>query len=146
MYRILTAAFALSTVLAGSAMAETYEIQMLNRDDARETMVFSPSALRIAPGDTVKFVAADRGHNAESIDGMWPESVEPFAGKINEEVAVTFDQPGFYGVRCKPHFAMGMVMTIAVGEDNVVPDGWLEARLSPRSKKRMAAQLEDLTQ
>lgn len=142
----LTTAIVLSTTLTTAVFAETYEVQMLNRGEGRETMIFSPSALRIAVGDTIKFIAEDRGHNAESITEAWPEGVVPFAGKINEEIEVTFDQEGFYGVRCKPHFAMGMVMTIAVGEETVAPDGWLEGRLPRATKQRMEAQLEELSQ
>lgn len=146
MFRMATVAIALSAAFCGAALAETHEVEMLNRGEGRDTMIFSPSALRIAVGDTVKFVAADRGHNAESITETWPDGVEPFAGKINEEVEYTFDQEGFYGVKCKPHFAMGMVMTIAVGEETAAPDGWLEGRLPPRTKERMEAQLAELTQ
>jgi len=33
---------------------------------------------------------------------------------------VVFDKPGIYGVRCKPHYGMGMVGLIVVGQpDNV---------------------------
>jgi len=107
---------AIIITLGGAAVAETFEVQMLNRGESG-TMVFEPSSLRIAEGDTVKFVATDRGHNAESIDGMMPAGAEAFAGKINEEIEVTFTEAGFYGVQCKPHFAMGMVMVVAVGDE-----------------------------
>ena len=36
-------------------------------------MVFEPSFVKIAPGDTVRFVSTDKGHNAETIKGMLPE-------------------------------------------------------------------------
>ena len=36
-------------------------------------MVFEPAFVKIAPGDTVKFVSTDKGHNAEIIKGMLPE-------------------------------------------------------------------------
>ena len=72
-------------------------------------MVFEPALVKIAPGDTVKFVATNKGHNAETIKGMLPEGAEPFVGKVNQEIAVTFDKPGVYGVKCLPHYAMGMV-------------------------------------
>ena len=28
---------------------------------------------------------------------------------------MTFDRPGVYGVRCKPHYGMGMVAMVVVG-------------------------------
>ena len=37
-------------------------------------------------------------------------------GKVNQEIAVTLTEPGLYGVKCLPHYAMGMVMLIQVGE------------------------------
>ena len=47
----------------------------------------------IKPGDTVKLVATDKGHNAESIKGMFPADAAPFVGKSGEDVTVTFDKP-----------------------------------------------------
>ena len=38
-----------------------------------------------------------------------------FAGKMGEDVAVKFDQAGIYGVKCTPHYGMGMVALIVVG-------------------------------
>ena len=134
---------AMGALLAGSAAAETHEVQMLNKGEAG-AMVFEPGFLRVAPGDTVKFIAIDRGHNAETVPDMIPEGSKAFKGKINEEIEVTFDTEGFYGVKCLPHFSIGMVMTVAVGEDVVPPEGYLEGRLPPRAKKRFTTQLEGL--
>jgi len=117
---------------------------MLNKGPAGESMVFEPAFLQVAPGDTVRFLATDRGHNAETIEGMVPEDAEGFKGRINEEIEVTLDTAGLYGVQCKPHYAMGMVMTIAVGEVEVAPDEFLEGRIPPRAKARFEAQLGNL--
>jgi len=46
---------------------------------------------------------------------MIPADAALFAGKMNEDTAVTFDKPGVYGVKCLPHYAMGMVALIVVG-------------------------------
>src|SRR3546814_17407119 len=64
-------------------------------------MVFEPAFVKAESGDTVRFVAVDKGHNAESIAGMLPEGAEPFAGKFHQEITVTLAQPGVYGYRCK---------------------------------------------
>ena len=139
----LSLAAALSTLIAGSAFAEVHEVQMLNKtDDSR--MAFDPAFLQISEGDTVKFLASDKGHNAETIKGMIPKNATHFAGKINEEIEVKFDTTGIYGIKCKPHFAMGMVMTIAVGSVDEIPDTFLEGRLSKNAKKRFKAQIESL--
>lgn len=143
MLQKLSLAAALSTLIASSAFAEVHEVQMLNRtDDAR--MAFEPSFLQIAEGDTVKFIASDKGHNAETIDGMIPDGATAFAGAINEEIAVDFNTAGLYGIKCKPHFAIGMVMTIAVGTVAEVPETFLEGRLSRNAKARFETQIANL--
>ena len=100
--------------IALPAGAAEFEVKMLNKG-AEGAMVFEPSLLKIAPGDSVKFLAADKMHNAESIAGMIPEGEKKFAGKINEEITVTFERPGIYGIKCLPHHGMGMVAMIVVG-------------------------------
>lgn len=138
-----TAIAAAAMMISGAAFAETVEVKMLNKGEAG-TMVFEPAFIQIAPGDTVKFVATDKGHNAETVLDMIPEGAEPFKGKINEELDVTLDVEGLYAVKCLPHFAMGMVMTIAVGENVELPDGYLEGRLPKNAKERFSEQLENL--
>ena len=100
--------------LALPASAAEFEVKMLNKG-AEGAMVFEPSLLKIAPGDTVKFLPTDKTHNAESITGMLPEGAKKFVGKINEETTVTFEQPGIYGIKCLPHYGMGMVAMVVVG-------------------------------
>ena len=111
---MLAAAAAL--VLAGGARAAEVEVKLLNKGSDGSVMVFEPALVKIAPGDTVKFVSTDKGHNAESIKGMLPEGVAPFVGKNNEDTAVKFDQEGVYGVKCLPHYGMGMVALVVVGK------------------------------
>ena len=55
---------------------ETVEIKMLNKG-ADRYMVFEPEVVRIKPGDTIKFVAADKGHNAVTIKELLPSGAEP---------------------------------------------------------------------
>ncbi len=143
MFRMIASGIALSVALTGAAAAEDFEVKMLNRGEAG-AMIFEPSFLQVAVGDTVKFIAEDRGHNAESIPEMMPEGAVPFEGKINEEIDVTFETEGLYGVRCKPHYAMGMVMTIAVGEAVEAPEGYLEGRIPKGAMKRFEEQLSNL--
>ena len=143
MFRKLTIAAAFGLALTGAAWAETVDVQMLNRGEAG-TMVFEPAMVRLALGDSIRFVPTDRGHNAETIEGMLPTGATPFSGAINEELTVTFDQPGLYGVHCKPHFAMGMVMVIAVGDVTTVPDSFLEGRIPRKAMERLEAALAGL--
>ncbi|WP_292292557.1 pseudoazurin [Marivita sp.] len=143
MNRTFATSLALAALIGTSAFAETFEVQMLNKGSDGERMVFEPAFIQAAPGDTVKFVAADRGHNAEVNKGMLPEGAEAFSGKINEEFEVTLDAEGVYGVICKPHYAMGMVMTIAVGDVDA-PADFFEGRVPPKAKQRFEAQLGQL--
>ena len=108
------------SALAGANAAEV-EVKMLNKGE-KGTMVFEPDLVRIQPGDSVHFVATDKGHDALSIEGMLPEGAEPFAGKMNKDITVTFTVPGAYGVKCKPHYPMGMVALVVVGTPTNVED------------------------
>ena len=109
---LMTAAAAFG--LAGTAFAADHQVQMLNKGE-KGAMVFQPDYIEAAPGDTVTFVPTDKGHNAESIKGLIPDGAEPFKGKINQEVKVTLEKEGLYGVKCTPHYGMGMVALIKVG-------------------------------
>jgi pseudoazurin len=100
---------------ATPALATEHQVQMLNKG-AGGMMVFEPSFLKIAPGDSIHFVATDKGHNVMSIEGMAPDGATPFQGKMNEDLTVTFDKPGAYGFACKPHYGMGMVGLVVVGD------------------------------
>lgn len=113
--RQILLAFALAAAFAAPAAAADHEIRMLNKG-AKGLMVFEPDVLHVAPGDTVTFVAANPGHDARSISGMIPAGAQPFAGKLGKDVRVTFTQPGVYGVECRPHYAMGMVAAVIVGD------------------------------
>jgi pseudoazurin len=109
---MMTAALALTATLAS---AETHEIKMLNKGEAG-VMVFEPAFVKAAPGDVIHFLPADKGHNVESIEGMLPDGVDGFKTKFNEEFELTVDAQGVYGVKCTPHYAMGMVAVIQVGD------------------------------
>jgi pseudoazurin len=140
---MMLAAFAV-LMSASMTLAAEVEVKMLNKG-AEGLMVFEPALVKIEPGDTVKFVASDKSHNAESIKNMLPEGAAPFAGKTNEDVAVTFDKPGVYGVKCMPHYAMGMVALVVVGK----PDNLDQAKAVPqtgKAKQVFAALFERLTQ
>src|SRR5712692_787221 len=100
MRKVMTlAAIAALMTIGGAATAAEVEVKMLNKG-AEGLMVFEPALVKIAPGDTVKFVATDKGHNAETIKGMLPDGAATFIGKAGEDVAVTFDQAGIYSVKC----------------------------------------------
>lgn len=126
---------------AAPASAKQWEVKMLNKGPGG-AMVFSPAFLKIAPGDTVKFIATDKGHNAESIAGMLPAGAQVFRGKINEEIVVKFTVPGLYAYKCLPHLGMGMVGLIQVGAAANKPQiATAAAKLPGMAKTRMTAML-----
>ena len=79
-------------------------------------MVFEPSYVAAQPGDTILFLATDPGHNAAAIEGMLPEGVETFESEMGEDFSLVVEAEGLYGIKCTPHYAMGMVALIQVGE------------------------------
>jgi pseudoazurin len=103
------------SLAAAPASAKEYQVRMLNKGSDGRLMVFEPAFVKVAPGDTVRFVPADKGHNAESLPGMLPAGAAPFKGKINEELVVRFGKAGLYGYKCLPHAGMGMVGLVQVG-------------------------------
>ena len=134
---ILLAAVA-ATLLPAIAGAAEIEVKMLNKGE-KGAMVFEPDLIRAAPGDTIKFVPTDKGHNVEAIKGMLPEGVESFKSKMNQEFVLTIEKDGVYGVKCPPHYGMGMVALIVAGEAANLE----EARAAKQSGKAKKA-FEDL--
>jgi pseudoazurin len=100
---------------ASIAGAAEFKISMMNYTTDGGDMQFDPQLLKVSPGDTVHFVAVDKGHNAQSVDGMIPDGAKPFSGPIGGDFAVTLTVPGVYGYRCTPHGTLGMVGLIVVG-------------------------------
>ncbi len=123
------------------AYAANFEVQMLNKGEAG-AMVFEPALVQVAPGDTVTFIPTDKGHNAESIKDAMPEGAEAFKGSMGKEVVVTFTAEGIYGVKCAPHFGMGMVAAVIVGAPTNIEEVG-EAKLPGKAKERFEAALAE---
>ena len=130
------------TLGATGAEAREWQVKMLNKGGNGKLMVFEPAFIAAKPGDTVKFVATDKGHNAESVAGMTPAGAAPFKGKINQEIVVKLSKPGLYGYKCLPHTGMGMVGLIQVGPaSNKAQAAAGAAKLPGLGKKEMNALL-----
>lgn len=138
-FTIAAALLAAAAGWSGAAWAADHEVKMLNKGSDGQMMVFEPAFLHIKPGDSVTFVPADKSHNSESIPGMIPKGAEGWKGKINEAVKVTFDKEGVYGVKCLPHYGMGMVALIAVGDDLDNLDEAEKVKHPGKAAERMAA-------
>jgi pseudoazurin len=137
----LAVAVGWSLAMALPASAADHQIKMLNKGADGQTMVFEPAFVKIAPGDTVTFVPTDKMHNSESINGMTPDGAQPWKGKVSEQTTVSFTAEGLYGYKCLPHYAMGMVGVIQVGDSTANLDAFKAVKNAPFAQKRIDAAL-----
>jgi pseudoazurin len=136
--RPIVAASALLLFANAPAEAREWQVKMLNKGSDGSLMAFEQPFIKIQPGDTVRFLATNPGHNAETVAGMLPDGAVPFRGKINEEIVVRFAKPGLYGYKCLPHAGMGMVGLIQVGNAANKPAATAAAnRLTGLGKRNM---------
>jgi pseudoazurin len=135
---------ALAAFLAAPAFGAEIEVKMLNKGSDGQAMVFEPAAIKAQSGDTIKFVPVDKGHDVVSIAGLVPEGVADIKGKINQEVSVTVEKLGAYVFKCTPHFGMGMVALVVVGDQpaNLAPVK--DAKMAKLAKDRLNAEITKL--
>ncbi len=143
-FLLTTAATAVAApTLVHATDAAPHKIAMLNRHPEAGNMVFYPQIITANAGDTIRFVAEARGHNTQSIDGMLPEGAEDWRGRINEELELTLDVPGFYGYLCLPHAAMGMAGIIVVEGDGKM-DNYEAAKAVEHRQRRLGQKFAEL--
>lgn len=123
-----------------AANAADFEVHMLNKGKDG-VMVFEPGLTKVAKGDTVTFVPTDKSHNAETFKGLLPDGAEPFKGKMNETVKITFSVDGAYVVKCAPHVGMGMVALVVVGDAPANLDAIKTAKLPKKARERLDADI-----
>jgi pseudoazurin len=138
MRRTLACATAAVALLAAApALAETHTVQMLTQGPDGGRYVYSPAFLQVEPGDTIKFVNGDPGHNAATIEGAVPAGGATFNGRINEEIEVTLTEAGLYAYKCTPHYTLGMVGLILVGDEAPNMDAIAAQRFPGRAGRVM---------
>ena len=126
--------------LATPALAEDIYIEMLNKRDDGQKMVYGTDIARVEVGTTVTWIPTSKGHNVEFIAG--PDGWDaPKKSKNGKEVSITFDQPGVYLYQCTPHKTMGMIALVVVGDGNNDVSG---AKVKGKSKQKLAELLEAL--
>lgn len=130
-----------SLAFAAPVAAKEIVVHMKN-SGAAGPMVFEPMFVKANPGDKIRFVPTDPSHNAETIAEMLPAGVAPSSGQMNKEFVLPVTKPGLYGIKCKPHYTMGMVALVQVGKG---PSANLAAakavKLAPLAAKRMTTML-----
>jgi pseudoazurin len=125
---MLTAAAAvLLLASAGSALAAEVEVKLLNKGSEGGTMAFQPAYVRVAPGDTVKFLVADSSYDAEAVKDMLPPVAIPLTAAGGKDLTVRFEQEGVYGMKCLPHRGICMVVMVAVTAHDDHTKGELQA-------------------
>ena len=143
--RIITT-IGLLLAMATSAFADNATVEMWNKDpdDKKRKMVFSEEIVVVEPGESVTWLATDKGHNVQLIDG--PDGYDlPKKSKISKDVTLTFDEPGVYVYVCTPHATMGMIGIVVVGElTQEAIDEVRDAKLRGKSKKKFKELLSEL--
>ncbi len=106
--------FSSALIFTVSANATEHVIKMLDTGADGNIMVFEPPFVKAKKGDTIKFVAADSGHN--NISRHVPEGAKNWKGEVSHDVTITVDEEGVYLYECDLHKFLGMVGVIQVGE------------------------------
>ena len=132
-----------SFIISFSLSSKEIIIDMLNKRDDGQRMVFSQDVVSIALGDTVKWVPTEPGHNVEFVSG--PEGVElPPKSYINKEFSMKFETPGIYLYVCSPHSIMGMIGLVIVGNDTSNKNAILAYDIGGRANKKLKKLLSEL--
>lgn len=104
----MSPALVLGALIAGSALPAHAAESVVDQHD----LMFSPAALTISVGDTVRFTDSDRiTHN---ITIVYPDgsTVDKGMDRYGEDIIVHFTKAGAYQVRCLIHPMMHMTITV----------------------------------
>jgi pseudoazurin len=123
-------------------LAAKHEIKMLNEGPKGQRNWFEPAVLHVQPGDTIHFVATDKGHNSAAV--VVPDGAEEWKGNLSQDVSVTLEIPGLYSYKCTPHFGLGMVGLVAVGDFSVNLEAVKSARYPGKAREVMAELLKEV--
>jgi pseudoazurin len=127
-FKIITLCLLLCT---GFVNAKEHTVKLLTQGDNGKMMFFEPMFVKISVGDTINFVPSDASHNAQSFSV--PSEKSSLSTPYGKATKVTFTEAGAVLVKCLPHFALGMIAVVQVG-DNVdstkVNEDWHKVRAS----------------
>ena len=134
---------AFTLFLISSTFAETFEVQMLNKLE-KERNLYNPSIIYVNSGDTIKWIATNKGHNVAFTKKGVPEGVELYKSKINADAEYTFNTSGIYTYNCTPHYGLGMIAFVIVDNDLSNFDQVAKIKYPGKSKKLAKALLEQI--
>jgi len=116
---------------ANAAWAEVHEVEVKNMGSDGDRMVFEPALVEAEPGDTVRFLFEDPGHNAAAYhpDNRGKPELIPQGAEVwdsgfknpGQEFEVSLSTEGVHHYYCLPHEGLGMVGMIAVGDASKGP-------------------------
>ena len=132
-----------SVLIAFPSFCKEHVIDMLNKRDDGEKMVYSQDIAQIETGDTIKWLPTNKGHNVEFLAG--PDGADlPKKSGLNKEVVMKFDTPGVYLYVCTPHKVMGMIGLVVVGGDISNKDAIAKVKMLGRGKKKLASLIKGI--
>ena len=118
-------------------------INMLNKRDDGQKMVYSQDIAKIAVGDVIKWMPKNGGHNVEFVAG--PDGFElPPKSYINKEVSIKFNTPGVYLYVCSPHSIMGMIGLVIVGNNTSNKDSIASYDVGGKGSRKLKALLDTI--
>ena len=115
----------------GFVNAKEHTVKLLTQGSNGKMMVFEPMFIKISVGDTINFIPSDASHNAQSFSV--PTEKSSFETPYGKPTKVTFTEAGAVLVKCLPHFALGMIAVVQVGENidsSKVNTDWLKTKAS----------------
>jgi pseudoazurin len=127
---------------AHPALAAEHEVQMLNKGPDGQRNWFEPAIVYGQPGDAIHFVPTDKGHNSAAV--VVPDGAEEWTGKLSKDISVTLDVPGLYAYKCTPHFGLGMVGLIVIGDPTINLQAVKSARFPGKARTVMAELLKEV--
>ena len=125
-----------------NAISATYDVDMLNKRDDGEKMVYSEDIARVNVGDTITWLPTSKGHNVQFV--TVPDGAEKIKSKNNKEVSYTFEKEGVYLYVCTPHKSMGMIGLVVVGDSVENLDSVKKTKIMGKSKKKLKKLVENL--
>lgn len=141
-----TLLFTLMTLLflQNESISATYDVDMLNKRDDGEKMVYSTDVLYVNLNDTVTWLPTTKGHNVEFIEAPEGADLPKKPSKVNKEFSYTFNEPGIYLYQCSPHKSMGMIALVVVDGNLSNIDDIASTRVVGKSKKKLKELLSSL--
>ncbi len=125
-------------LISFSCFSKEVIVEMLNKREDGQKMVYSEDVVKIDTGDSIKWVTTSKGHNVEFVAGPSGATLPKKSG-LNKEVTIKFDTPGVYLYVCTPHKVMGMIGLVVVGNDVSNKNEIAGTKMMGRSKKKLAS-------